>query len=289
MVASSSGVIWPGKTVEQENIEFALLWTAFNFPEVFNIPLDEGTYYREGSVDTLNIVLNQKAVEIIGLENPVGKTIQVWGKQRQIIGVLRNFHNRSLYEPIQPSVFFLDPNNAGRLFVKLKADKTQKALAVVQSTFEKVLPAVPLHYDFLDKEHAAKYKSELLTGSLASYFALISILISCLGLFGLATFMARQRTKEIGIRKVLGASLRNITTLITKDFLKLVILANLIASPLAYYFMDGWLQDFEYHVEMKWWVFVLAGMLAMVITMITISFHAIKAAMADPVKSLRTE
>jgi ABC-type antimicrobial peptide transport system permease subunit len=289
MAASSSGVNWPGKTTDQENIEFSLLWTDYNFPRVFDIPIDKGTYYGKETVDTLNVVLNQKAVEIIGLEDPVGKTVQIWGKQRQIIGVLRDFHNRSLHEPIQPSVFFLEPENAGMMFVKLKAGKTREGLAHLQSVFAAVLPEIPLHYEFIDQKYAAKYKSETLTGSITYYFAFISILISCLGLFGLAAFMARQRTKEIGIRKVLGANVENIAFLLSGDFLKLVLLATVIASPLAYFFMGRWLEGFSYKIGISWWVFVLAGLLAVLVSLATTSFQAIKAALANPVKSLRTE
>jgi ABC-type antimicrobial peptide transport system permease subunit len=289
MAASSSGVNWPGKTTDQENIEFSLLWTDYNFPQVFDIPIDKGTYYGKETVDTLNVVLNQKAVEIIGLEDPIGKTVQIWGKQRQIIGVLRDFHNRSLHEPIQPSVFFLEPENAGMMFGKLKAGKTREGLAHLQSVFAAVLPEVPLHYEFIDQKYAAKYKSETLTGSITYYFAFISILISCLGLFGLAAFMARQRTKEIGIRKVLGANVENITVLLSRDFLKLVLLAIVIASPLAYFFMGRWLEGFTYKIGISWWVFVLAGLLAVLVSLATTSFQAIKAALANPVKSLRTE
>jgi len=289
MVASSSGVSWPGKTLDQENIDFSLLWTAHNFNEVFDVPLNEGIYYREGSVDTLNIVLNEKAVEIMGLEDPVGKTIQLWRRPRQIIGVLKDFHNRSLYEPIQPAVFLLDPDNAGHMFVKLKAEKTKDALEALQDAFAQTLPNLPLHYNFLDQEYAAAYKSETLTGTLAYYFAIISILISCLGLFGLATFMAKQRTKEIGIRKVLGASITHIITLISKDLMRLVLLAVLIASPLAHYAMSAWLRNFEYRIQIHWSVFVLTGGLALLITLLTIGWQSLKSAKADPVKSLRTE
>lgn len=289
MGASSSGVQWPGKSDDQGNLEFSLLWTAYNFPDVFDIPLKEGAYYVEGSTDTLNIVVNERAVEIMGIVDPIGKTIQVWGKQRHIIGVLKDFHNRSLYEQIQPSLFFLDPNDAGTMFVKLKEGKTKEALASLQSSFKKVLPDVPLHYDFVDQEYAEKYKSETLTGSLTYYFAFVSILISCLGLFGLATFMAAQRKKEIGIRKVLGASVGNITALISMDFLKLVGLAILVASPLAYYLMNEWLQGFAYSIRISWWVFALTGFLTVLIAFVTIGFHSIKAAVANPVKSLRTE
>ena len=289
MGASTSSVEWAGKSNDQQNIEFSLLWTAHNFPEVFDIPLHQGSYYREGSTDTLNIVVNQKMVEIMGINDPVGKTFQLWGQERQIIGVLKDFHNRSLYESIQPAIFFLDPNGAGNMFVKIKAEKTKEAITTMQAVFAKLVPDIPLHYDFVDEQFAQNYKSETLTGTLAYYFAFVSILISCLGLFGLATFMAKQRTKEIGIRKVLGASVRSITTLISMDFLKLVGLAILIASPLAYYLMSGWLDGFAYRTEITWWVFGLAGLLTVLIAFATIGFQAIKAALANPVKSLRTE
>jgi len=289
MYGSTSNVVWPGKKMEQQTIEFSLLWTAHNFIDIFDIPVSEGTYYREGSKDTLNIVLNERAIEIMGIEDPVGKTIQLWRKPRQIIGVLKDFHNRSLYEPIQPAVFLLEPDNAGMMFIKIKGGKTKEAISAMETAYAQILPDIPLHYSFMEDEYAEQYKSETLTGALASYFALISILISCLGLFGLATFMAKQRTKEIGIRKVLGASIASITSLISKDFLKLVLMAFLIASPIAYYLMNGWLQDFTYKIKISWWVFALTGGIAMIITLLTIGFQSVKSAMANPVKSLRTE
>nr|WP_299386346.1 FtsX-like permease family protein [Allomuricauda sp.] len=288
--ASSSGVSWPGKTEEQENIEFALLWTAHNFPEAFEIPVHQGMYYPEGTQDTLNLVINQAAAELMSLgEEPVGKTIQLWGSQRQVIGVLKDFHNRSLFEAIQPTIFLLDPNDAGEMFIKMDGSQTKEALASVTAVFGEVLPGNPLHYDFLDEEYAANYRAETLTGTLARYFAIISVLLSCLGLFGLATFTAKERTKEIGIRKVLGASVQHITLLVSKDFFKLVAIAIVIASPLAYYFMSNWLGDFAYSINIPAFAFVLAGGLTLLVTLITIGFQAIKSATANPVNSLRTE
>jgi len=288
--SSTSNVIWPQKRQEQENIEFAILWTAHNFPDVFDIDLSIGSYYRKGSQDTLNVVINQRAAEIMNLgEDPIGKTIQYWGNKRQIMGVVKDFHNRSLYESIQPSIFLLDPNDAGTMFIKLDGDKTKEGLSSVTSVFKRILPNTPLHYEFLDEEYAANYKAETLTGKLSHYFALIAIFLSCLGLFGLATFIAKQRTKEIGIRKVLGASIKNITFLISKDFLALIGIAVLIASPLAYYFMSLWLDDFAYHIDIPLWVFIVASSLTIIVALTTIAFQAIKSALADPVKSLRTE
>ncbi|WP_081894235.1 FtsX-like permease family protein [Muricauda sp. MAR_2010_75] len=287
---SSSGVSWPGKTKDQENLEFALLWTAHNFPNTFNIPLKAGNYYREGSQDTLNVVVNETGARIMGLgDNPIGKTVQLWGSQRQIIGVLKDFHNRSLYQSIQPTIFLLDPNDAGALFVKLDESRIEQALASVQLVFENVIPDMPLHYEFLDEEYAANYRTETLTGTLAKYFAFIAILLSCLGLFGLATFMAKQRKKEIGIRKVLGATINNIIVLISTDFLKLIIIAAIISAPLAYLFMDEWLGKFAYHINFPIWTFALASALAMLVTLLTIGFQAVKSALTNPVKSLRTE
>jgi len=289
MGASTSGVNWEGKNMDQNNLEFSLLWTAYNFPETFDIPIHEGSYYQEGSADTMNIVVNQKAIEIMGINDPIGKTFQLWGEQRQIVGILKDFHNQSLYESIQPAIFLLEPNNAGMMFVKLKAGKTEEALFALGSVFKKQLPDIPLHYDFVEEQFAENYKSETLTSTLTYYFAFISILISCLGLFGLATFMTKQRTKEIGIRKVLGASVGGITTLISVDFLKLVGLAIIIASPLAYYLMNDWLEGFAYRINLTWWIFFIAGLLTILIAFATIGFQAAKAALVNPVKSLRTE
>ncbi len=183
----------------------------------------------------------------------------------------------------------LGPTGSGNIFVKIKAGGTKGAVAWMRSAFAGSLPDIPLHYEFVEEQFAENYKSETLTGTLTSYFALISILISCLGLFGLATFMTKQRTKEIGIREVLGASDGNITTLISMDFLKLVGLALFIASPLAYYLMGAWLDGFAYGVDMTWWVFGLAGLLTVLIVFAAINFQAVKAALTNPVKSLRTE
>ncbi len=289
MNASTSGLNWPGKTIDEENIEFSLLWTAHNFHDVFDVPLKEGHYYREGSLDTLNIVLNEAAVAIMNIDHPIGKKVEMWGRPRQIIGVLKDFHNRSLYEPIQPAVFLLNAENAGMMVVKMKAGKTAEAIAALDKAFKDILPTLPLHYEFVDEVYEKAYTGERLTSSLAYLFAIISIFISCLGLFGLATFMAKQRTKEIGIRKVLGASVASITALISKEFMRLVLIAIGIASPIAYYFMSIWLEEFTYKITIQWWVFGLTAVLAVLVTIATIGIQSVKAAMANPIKSLRID
>ena len=290
MQASTSGVLWPGKRPDQENIEFQILWSANNFPDVFDLKMAAGEFYRGDAItDSVHIVFNEKAIEIMEIEDPVGKTIQWWDKPRQIIGVVQDFHNRSLYEEIEPAAFLLEAESAGWLFVKSEAGQVAEAISSMEAAFKEVIPEVPLHYEFVDEQYQRLYESEELTGILANYFALISIFISCLGLFGLATFTAEQRTKEIGIRKVLGATTPGLVRLLSKDFLKLVFFAFVVASPLAYYFMENWLGAFAYRIDLSWNVFALAGGMAAFIAFVTVGFQSIKAALADPVKSLRSE
>jgi ABC-type antimicrobial peptide transport system permease subunit len=289
MQASTGGVSWPGKNLES-HAEFQILWTAGNFPEVFDVQLVAGRYYREDAImDTSSIVLNERAIEIMQLDDPVGKKITWWGDQREIIGVIKDFHNRPLYEKIEPTGFLLDPENAGQVFVKTAPGKMTEAISSLQSSFAKVLPELPLHFDFVDEQYAKKYKSESLTSRLANYFALISILVSCLGLLGLATFMAEQKTKEIGIRKVLGATTLSIIGLLSKDFIKLVIVALLISVPVSYFFMTSWLQNFAYSIDIQWWFFALSGLIAVMVAVLTVGMQSIRAAVANPIKSLQSE
>ncbi|MCB0689768.1 MAG: FtsX-like permease family protein, partial [Saprospiraceae bacterium] len=292
MPASTSGVSWPKKRPDQENIEFYILWTATNFPEVFEIPLQSGTYYHAGEQsDTTHIVFNERAIEIMELEgDPIGQTIQWWGKPRQIIGVLKDFHNHSFYDKIDPAGFLLDPENAENLYIKSTSGHIPEAIAGLQSVFSIVVPEVPLHFDFVDEQYRQLYKSEMLTGKLTNYFAVISIIISCLGLLGLITFVAEQKNREIGIRKVLGATVTSLIFILSKDFIRLVFTAFLIAMPLSYIFLTNWLKRFAYQVEMNWWLtFLLAGLGALVLTFVTISFKSIKTALHSPVESLRSE
>lgn len=288
--SSTSGVGWPEKRPDQENIEFAMIWTSSNFVDVFDVPLVQGRYYREGSIyDTTSIVFNETAINIMGLTDPVGQSIRWWGKQRQIIGVVKDFHNRSLYEEIQPTGFMLDSEDAGYLFVKAKEGEMKDAIASVESTFNKVLPDVPLHFDFLDEQYQEQYKNEELTGTLADFFAIFSILLSCLGLFGLATFFAEQKEKEIGIRKVLGATVFNLIQLLSRQFLMLVGIGLLIGIPVSGYLLSGWLSNFAYKVDLQFWMFALPVAIAIFIATLTVGFQALRAAIANPIESLRSE
>lgn len=290
MIASTSGVVWPGKTDDQENIEFGLLWTSSNFAEVFEIPMAYGTYYRKGEKsDPNHIVLNETAIALMKIEDPIGKQITWWSQPREIIGVVKDFHNYSLYEEIGPAGFILDDEGAANLFVKIDPLKTALALNNIEKAFTKIIPGMPLHYDFLDEEYKQLYLTEIMTGKIINYFALISILISALGLLGMSIFIARQRNKEISIRKVLGASTIGIIRLISIDFLWLILISIIIAIPVAYYFMTMWLQNFSYKIELEWWMFVLGGLMALMVALVTLSIQGGRAAMVKPTKNLRAE
>jgi putative ABC transport system permease protein len=245
--------------------------------------------------DSAGFVINESFAKEIGLSNPVGETI-TWApgwKEPQsftILGVVKDMLAISPYEPAIPTVFFL--SNKYHTWFNIRLNPLVSAAAAlpkIEAVFKKIIPAAPFDYKFADAEYALKFAAEERIGKLASFFAVLSILISCLGLFGLASFVAEQRTKEIGVRKVLGASVYNLWKLLSKDFVVLVVLSCCIAGPIAYYFLHGWLQNYEYRTEISWWIFAIAIAGALVITLLTVSFQAIKAAIANPVKSLRTE
>jgi putative ABC transport system permease protein len=198
----------------------------------------------------------------------------------------------SPYEPVEPTMFFIKPLNGGVSCINIRVKPgvaMSKALPKIEAVFKKLIPAVPFDYQFADEDYALKFAAEERIGKLSGFFTILAVFISCLGLFGLASFVAEQRTKEIGIRKVLGASTFSLWRLLSNEFVGLVIIALLVSVPLAYYFMYTWLQDYQYRAALSWWIFTLAGAGALLITLLTVSFHAIKAAIANPVKSLRTE
>jgi ABC-type antimicrobial peptide transport system permease subunit len=287
--SSTSGVTWAGKQLAIQYEEFHYFWASNNFLETFDIPLVAGRFYREDApFDTTSIVLNKKAVEMMGLEDPIGKTVKWWRHTRQIIGVVENFHIQSLYEDIKPLGIFMSDRARG-LLVKAKEGEMKAAIGSLQNVFSEVLPAVYLHYNFVDAAYQQKYKSEVLTGKLANYFAIISIIIACLGLFGLSTFLAEQKTKEIGIRKVLGASMGNLIALLSKDFLLLVIIGLMIGIPISWYLLNGWLTNFAYTIALKWWMFALPVFLAILIASVTIGIQAVRAALNNPIDALTSE
>jgi ABC-type antimicrobial peptide transport system permease subunit len=240
--------------------------------------------------DSTACLINEAALKVMGMKDPIGETIYDEPTTWHIVGVIKDFILGSPYEPVQPMIIKGALSGRNVLQIRLNERRsTAQALAMIEKIFSKYNPAYPFEYRFVDDEYAAKFNDEQLIRTLAGLFAGLTIFISCLGLLGLAVYMAESRTKEIGLRKVLGASVLNITALLSKDFVKLVIIAVLIASPIAWYAMHRWLTGYSYRISIQWWVFVFAGSLAVLIALATVCYHAIKAAVMNPVKSLRAE
>jgi hypothetical protein len=291
--SSTMGVTWPGKDTTKL-ILFSNNPITYDYIKTMGIQLIKGRDFGEDfGRDSMNYLINEAALKKIGYKDPVGKQLTMWGDTGMIIGLMKDFHHNSLHVPIEPLILRLHKKSWGNIWgnaiVRTEKGKTKEAIASMEKLFKKFNPGYPFQYFFTDEEIARNYKSEHTVSKLSRYFAFIAIFISCLGLFGLVAFTAEQKTKEIGIRKVLGASVGGIVQMLSKDFLKLVLIAAVIAFPIAWWLMDSWLRDFAYRVNIGWWVFIVAGVLAMLIALLTISFQAIKAAVANPVKSLRTE
>jgi ABC-type antimicrobial peptide transport system permease subunit len=288
--ANQIGFDWKGKDPNSVPV-FGTIAVTHDFGKTVSWEIKQGrSFAREFGTDTVALVLNEAAAKVVGFKNPVGETIKWNDKNYEIIGVIKDLVMESPFQPIKPTIFLLSYDWADVITVKLKPGMPIKdALAKVEPVFKKFNPGSPFDFQFIDEEYNKKFSSEARIGTLASVFAGLAILISCLGLFGLASFMAEQRTKEIGVRKVLGASVANLWLLLSKDFVRLVLISLLISIPIAYYFMNNWLQSYNYRSTLTWWIFAAAGLGAILITLLTVSFQAIKAALANPVKSLRTE
>lgn len=288
---SNDGFSWEGKD-PGFNAEFANFYITHDYGKTVDWEIVEGRdFSREFSTDSTAYVINEAAVKYMGLENPVGKIIKWGNSEHKIIGVVRNMLSESPYESVKHAIYMIDyVYNANYIELKLNPDKSaSEVLAIVKDVFTEYVPAVPFEYQFVNQNYAKKFAEMERIGKLSGIFSLLAIFISCLGLIGLASFMAEQRTKEIGIRKVLGASVMNLWAMLSKDFIGLVLISVLVATPIAWYFMSQWLESYAYRVEISWWIFAIAGMSAFIITVLTISFQVIRAAISDPVKSLRTE
>jgi putative ABC transport system permease protein len=259
-----------------------------NFLSFFKIQVVAGTGFTGSEMDSAHFILNEMAVKEAGIKNPVGKRLRYHGTEGTIIGVVKDFHFASLTQKIQPFLFNYTPTNR-QLFVKTTGAGATAAIAAAEKVWKEYNAGFPFDYAFMDDSYNKLYRSEQRTATLFNAFAAIAILISCLGLFGLATYTAQVKIKEIGIRKVLGAGVFQLSALLSKDFLQLVVAAIAIATPLAWWAMHKWLEAFAYRVDINWWVFALSGLLAIAIALCTVSFQAIRAAMANPVKNLRAE
>ncbi len=288
-----TSVEWPGKGANQK-IAFSHWGVGYGFTQTLGLQLKEGRDFSPAfATDSVNVLINEEAARVMGLAHPVDQPITVQRNilaKGKIIGVLKNFHLASLHTPIQPLILILnlDPD-WGYALVRTAPGRTGEALAALRKAHQQYNPAFPPEFEFADQEYAKLYRDETTSGRLAGCFAVLAVFISCLGLFGLAAFTAEQRTKEIGIRKVLGAPVGGIVVLLSRDFLKPVGWAILVATPVAWYILRQWLQNFAYKIDLAWWPFAVAGVLSVVIALLTVGYQSIKAAVANPVESLRSE
>lgn len=288
--SNTGGVQWDGKD-PNSSVQFNQTGTGYDFIKTLNLQLLEGRdLSKDFPTDSAGYLINESALKIINYKNPIGKPLTFWGKKGTIVGVLKDFHFSSLHDPIKPLVIRLSETaNFGSILVRTEAGKTKQALSALEKICKQLNPKFPFTFYFADEEYQKLYKSEQVVSKLSDGFAFLAIFISCLGLLGLAMFTAEQRTKEIGVRKVLGASIASLFFLLSKEFIVLVIVAMSIAAPLAWLAMNSWLNAFAYKTPVGWWIFALAGLMAIIIALITVSFQAIKTALANPVTSLRTE
>jgi ABC-type antimicrobial peptide transport system permease subunit len=288
---TNGGFDWEGKDPNMA-VDFPNNIVSYEFGKTVQWKIKAGRdFSRDFATDSAAFIINESAAKFFGFGNAVGKVLKWNGEPFTIIGVVSDIMQESPFYPVRPTLYHTRSyDNMFNLILKLNPEQnTRQSLSTIEQILKKYTPAVPFDYKFVDEEFGAKFRAEERIGKLSSYFAVLAIFISCLGLFGMASFVAEQRTKEIGIRKVLGASVTNLWQMLSKDFVLLVVISCVIAAPVAYYFMDGWLQKYDYRTTITWWVFVAAISGALVITLLTVSFQAIKAAIANPVKSLRTE
>jgi predicted permease len=284
-------IIWPGR--DPNGIYyFEGINAGYDFIETMNMQMAAGrSYSRSYGLDTTGIIINETAARSIGWKNPVGRMVKWFGADRQIIGVVKDCHFESLHQPVVPLYIALNPygNSWDKIMVRISSNDQKETISSIEALYKTFNPDFPFEFNFLDDAYQAQYDAEKKVSILSKYFAGLAIIISCLGLFGLAAFTARRRQKEIGIRKIVGASSSNIFQLLSRDFLYLIFIAMLLAFPLSMWLMSLWLMSFSYRVPLGWVVFVVAALVIILISMLTVSFQALKAAISSPVKSLRTE
>ena len=285
---SVGSISWEGKSPDDKT-QFEVVTANYDLLETLGVEITEGrSFSRALGADTTKIILNETAIKAMGLASPIGSTVDFYG-EKEIIGVVKDFHFESFHEEIKPICFVMQPNSENKIIAKLQAGREKEALAGLQSLYSAYNPGFTVDYRFLDDTYQALYVAEQRVSTLSRYFAGIAILISCLGLFGLAAFTAERRLKEIGIRKALGASSVSIVRLLSSDFTRMVLVAIVIALPLSYLAAQRWLQDFAFHIELRWWYFAGAGLLALLIAWFTVGLQTVRAARVNPVECLRDE
>jgi len=286
---TSPEVIWNGKTDDDDAL-FTGMVASTDFVSTYGVELLMGRELIHNNPENIEYLINETAMNKMKMENPIGQPLSFWGNPGTIVGVVKDFHFGSLKESIFPMIIRSEGYSEFNIaFIKYKQGNEKRTLAALESLHTNINPDFPFEYRFVDEEYNKLYKSESIFYKLSTYFSFLAILISCLGLFGLVIFTAESKTKEIGVRKVLGASVFTITSLITRDFLKLILFGVAIGTPISWYFMTKWLADYEYRINMPWWVFGITAVLIISISLLTVSFESIKAAIANPIRSLRNE
>ena len=288
--STNAGFDWKGKDPNMA-VDFPNIDVSLDYGKTVGFQFTDGRdFSKDFGSDSTAFIINQTAAKFMGLKKPVGEIIMWDGVPFTVIGVIKDMIVESPYTRVRPMLYHLSKDIGNIITVKLNPIiSASAALSRIESVFKKYNPSQPFEYQFIDEQYARKFENEQRIGKLSSFFAVLAIFISCMGLFGMASFVAEQRTKEIGIRKALGASVLNVWKLLSTEFVLIVLLSCAIAIPVAYYFLAKWLMNYEYHAAISWWIFVLSVVGALVITLLTVSFQAIKAAIANPVKSLRTE
>jgi putative ABC transport system permease protein len=287
--SSTSDPKWDGKK-EDDNILFQIYQTDVDLIKILGFELKDGRYFsRDFATDTSNFIVNEEAARRMRMDNPVGQHLEMWGFKGQIIGVVKDFHSNSLYSPIEPLIFLLNPSSTWVTFVKIQAGKTQDAVPFLESLNKKYDPDFPFEYHFLDKSYEEQYKTEMTIGKLADYFTGIAIFIACLGLFGLASFTVERRAKEIGIRKVFGASVSRLVFLLCRDFTWLILIALAIGCPVAWFFMHKFLSTYKFHTTITYHVFLFTAAGTILVALLTVSYQSLRASLANPANSLRSE
>jgi putative ABC transport system permease protein len=287
--SGTNGLKWPGKDPE-DMTEFENVTVNYDVMETLGIQLAAGRMFsRNFPADTTKIIINETGIEYMGLKDPIGATVKLWGMDMEIIGVAKDFHYESLRENLKPVFFRLSPSNTWIIMVKLAGGKQAETVDKLKDLYQKFNPGFTFDYKFLDTEYLSQYMAEQRVATLSRYFAGLAILISCLGLFGLASFTAERRLKEIGIRKVLGSTVMGIVYLLSGEFTKIVFVSIIIALPVSFFFTRLWLENFAFRIPLEWWYFIGAGMMALVIARVTVGTQAFKAARVNPTRCLKDE
>ncbi len=288
--SNSGGFSWEGRETNDE-VLIGFGFADVGYLETLGMKMVEGRFFEKGyGTDTISsIILNEKAVQVMGLEDPIGKWVSWRDTKFSVIGVIQDFHFLPMTEEMGPLTLINSPESCSMLFIKVKSDNLDQTIGFLQGAWEKINPGFPFDYKFMDEAYDELYVSEDRLGKIFKYFSILAVIISCLGLFGLAAFMAEQRTREIGIRKVLGATATQIVSALSSNFLKWVLIANVLAWPLAYFFMHRWLEGYAYHTRLSPWIFVLATTLSLLIAVLTVSLQTIRAAYRAPVETLKYE